>query len=89
MKKDKVKLHTKFLFVHLKNRGGAMLNGFEAQRVGANVQKVGANTEELHGAAAIQISPNPAERKEQVEKTFSLRKALLVFWPYRQERKHT
>ena len=75
IKKDEVKLHPKFPFVHLKNRGGYMLNGFEAHRVGASVQKVGANTDELHGAAAMEISPNPAERKEQMEKNAQLAKS--------------
>ena len=60
---------------HPKNRGGAMLNGYNAHENGADIFHVGCNLKELHSSMCFELSPHQAERNFQIEKNEELVKA--------------
>ena len=64
--KEKKTIHVCRILCHPRNRGGFMLNGFNAHANASKVKKVGANRAELHGACVIQLMPFPAEREKQM-----------------------
>ena len=57
-------IHTDQIMVHPKNRGGLMINGFDSQTKGSKVKHVGANLAKLTDAVCIELSPDPAKRKD-------------------------
>ena len=41
--------------LHLRNRGGLLINAFNAHRNGSRICRVGANKKELHGAVCFEL----------------------------------
>jgi hypothetical protein len=70
--KPKRLVNVKDIFPHPKNRGGMMLNGFNAQANASKVQRVGANRDELHGAVCLEMNPFPATKKCQIDANLEL-----------------
>ncbi len=65
--KPKRLIHVRDIYPHPKNRGGMMLNGFNAQANASKVQRVGANRDELHGAVVIEMNPFPSQKQAQID----------------------
>lgn len=57
-------LHCAEVLVHPENRSGMMVNAFEAHKKGSKVKHVGAKLEKLVEAVCMQMSPDPARRKD-------------------------
>ena len=57
-------LHASEVLVHPENRGGLLINAFEAHKKGSKVKHVGAKLEKLVEAVCMQMSPDPARRKD-------------------------
>ena len=57
-------VHTEETMTHPRNRGSLVLNPNNAHRNGSMIRRVGANVLELHGAVAMEMSPDPAKRQE-------------------------
>ena len=53
------KLHSKYLLVHRRNRGGVLVNAFNSHRNGAKIASVGGDRAELHSAVCIELNPDP------------------------------
>ena len=58
------KLHCIFLLVHRRNRGGLLVNAFNAHRNGAKIASFGGDRAELHSAVCIELNPDPEKRKD-------------------------
>ena len=57
-------LHSSMLITHPKNRGSLLLNWNNVHRNGTMIQRVGAHFKELHNTVCIELSPDPAKRKD-------------------------
>ena len=51
--------HSDQVLVHPKNRGGLLINPFNANRNGSAICRSGANLKELHGAVAFELQVDP------------------------------
>ena len=58
------KLHSKYLLVHRRNRGGLLVNAFNSHRNGAKIASFGGDRAELHSAVCIELNPDPETRKD-------------------------
>ena len=57
--------HTDQMLCHPCNRGGLGINGFRAHRNAAKVYRIGGDMQELHKAAAFELSSDPARKATQ------------------------
>ena len=62
----RVKLHTSQVMCHPKNRGGLMLNPYNAHKNLDTVHKVGANMKELHAAVCVEVSGRPDVKASEI-----------------------
>ena len=58
--------HTDQMLCHPCNRGGLGINGFRAHRNAAKVYRIGGDMQELHKAAAFELSSDPARKATQI-----------------------
>ena len=58
------KLHSKYLLVHRRNRGGLLVNAFNSHRNGAKIASFGGDRAELHSAVCIELNPDPEKRND-------------------------
>ena len=49
--------HSKYFLVHLKNRGGLLVNAFNCHQNGIGIKTAGADLAELHNAVALELPP--------------------------------
>ncbi len=63
-------LHSNELLTHPKNRGSLLINPNNAHRNGSLIRRVGANLAELHNAVSMEMSPDPAVRKDTAVDSF-------------------
>ena len=47
-----------------RNRGGLLVNAFNAHRNGSRICRVGANRKELHGAVCYELPKDEQQRKD-------------------------
>ena len=59
-----VTLRPEELLVHPHNRGGLLVNAYNAHKNGSMVRRVGANKKELHGAVCVELHPSPQKRQD-------------------------
>ena len=62
----KARLHVREILVHVKNRGGLLLNAHNAHRNGSHICRVGADLGELHGAVCFEMQPDPVRRQVRI-----------------------
>ena len=58
-------VHTDDMLCHPENRAGLMINAHDAHRKGSKVKHAGSNLKELHDAVCMEMSSDPAPRKDR------------------------
>ena len=69
------------VLVHPSNRGGLLVNAYNAHKNGSMVRRVGANKKELHGAVCMEMSPDPTKRQDlEPEIILNFKSGLAASW---------
>ena len=58
-------LHTDDMLCHPENRSGLLINAHDAHKKAPKVKHAGANLKELHDAVCMEMSSDPATRKDR------------------------